>query len=348
MPDLLVPAHPHSLPASTIGAAVRSTAAAFREAGLSTPALDARIIVAEACEMTVEDTVGRADTPLKGIVRARLKRFISRRLNGEPVSRIIGRREFWGLTFSISPHTLDPRPETELLVESVLDYVRAKSLSLEPLRVLDLGTGSGCLLAALLVELPLARGVAVDLSFDALVAARENLRRLGLLDRASFLCGNWARAIRGTSFDVVVCNPPYIASDKIESLGAEVRRFDPPLALDGGPDGLDGYREVIPQARDVLGSQGYLILEIGCDQAEKVREILESCQGTLTLGKAETLRDLSGRERAVAVMRQSASLEAGSKKKVGNLTCSGYGLGREATSEIGPSNGFTRKQRSEA
>jgi release factor glutamine methyltransferase len=256
-------------------------------------------------------------------ITMRINEAAVRRLAGEPVSRIIGHREFWGLRFSLSPHTLDPRPETELLVNAVLDYVRAEGLGGSRLRILDLGTGSGCLLGAILSELPLVTGVGVDLSEDALSTARENLRQLGLLNRASFLCADWANALGDASFDVIVCNPPYIGSSEIAGLEAEVRAFDPRLALDGKEDGLDAFRRILAEAFRVLGTKGFLIFETGYQQAQAVREMMvNAAQGRGCL-EARILADLSGLERAVAGQRQSVDGEAKSKKKVGNPALSG-------------------------
>lgn len=196
--------------ALTAGDAVRRLNAALKGAGLPSPGLDARLLVAHACGFTQEETIAKGKLPLSPEAAARLNEAAARRLAGEPVSRIAGRREFWGLSFGLSPHTLDPRPETELLVEAVLAHLRENGLGGRRLRILDLGVGSGCLLGALLSELPLAEGVGVDLNPDAALIARENLRALGLLPRAAFLCADWLDALSGASFDIIVSNPPYI------------------------------------------------------------------------------------------------------------------------------------------
>ncbi len=225
------------------------------------------------------------------------------------MSRILGRREFWGLTFSVRPDILDPRPDTELLVETALAHAKARGLVNAPLRILDLGTGSGCLLAALLSELPQARGIAVDVSRQALSAAQENLRRLGLRHRAAFLCGDWAAAISSASFDIIVSNPPYIVSSAIGELDREVRGFDPHLALDGGPDGLAAYRALVPQAVKCLKEGALLLLETGFGQTQQVLEIVERCQDQALRLNASILLDLGGIDRAVAGVRQSLSLQ---------------------------------------
>jgi release factor glutamine methyltransferase len=246
-----------------------------------------------------------------------------RRLAGEPVSRIIGRREFWGLSFRISPNTLDPRPETELLVEAVLDYVRDQRLCGEPLRILDLGTGSGCLLAILLSELPLAFGVGVDRSNEALAVARENLSQLGLLDRSALLCANWLGAFDGERFDIIVGNPPYIPSSEIRMLAVEVRDYDPSMALDGGEDGLRAYRAILAQAPRVLRRNGFLAFETGYEQAKVVGQMMGEASSMGMDFEMRVLTDLSGIERVVAGVRQSPNDRPDSKKKIGNPVHSG-------------------------
>ena len=301
---------------------IRGLGKIFREAGLQTAALDARLLASHVCELSPEETIAKPRFRLSPEMAARINEAAARRLKGEPVSRIIGHREFWGLPFSLSPHTLDPRPETELLVEAVLDYARVEGLANSRLRVLDLGTGSGCLLGALLSELPLSTGVGVDRSEKALSIARENLRRLGLLNRASFLCGNWAGTLSDASFDVIVCNPPYICSSEIAGLEVEVRAFDPCLALDGGEDGLEAFRAILTQVFRVLRNKGFLIFETGHRQAQSVRDMMAATLGTGSLD-ARILTDLSGAKRAVAGVRQSVDCKPEIKKKVGNPALSG-------------------------
>jgi release factor glutamine methyltransferase len=293
-----------AVPGETAGEAMRLAAASFRMAGLETASLDARLLVSEACALTPEAAITQRNLPLTEENKQRICHFVNRRLTGEPVSRILGRRDFWGLTFELSPHTLDPRPETELLVETALDYVKSKGLTHAPLRILDLGTGAGCLLGALLSELREARGIGADISPGALAAARRNLARLGLLDRAAFLCGDWGTSIQSAAFDIIVCNPPYIAPVEIGSLEREVREFDPYIALDGGFDGLEAYRALAPQALRLLRKGGFVIFETGKGQAQDVRGIL-SGSGNEAILETEILTDLAGVERAVAGVRQS-------------------------------------------
>lgn len=300
MPDLALPKVP-----SELGEAIRSLGRIFRESGLQMAALDARLLASHVCELSPEETIAKSRFMLSPEMVGRINAAAARRLAGEPVSRIIGQREFWGLPFSLSPHTLDPRPETELMVEAVLGYVREEGLSSSPLRVLDLGTGSGCVLGAILSELPLSTGVGVDLSEGALCIARENSRRLGLLNRASFLCADWAGALSDASFDIIVCNPPYIGSPEIAELETEVKAFDPRLALDGGEDGFGAFRVIFGQVFRVLRTKGFLIFETGYRQAQAVREMMvKAALGTSGV-EARVLVDLNGTERAVAGVRQS-------------------------------------------
>ncbi len=292
-------------PPHTLGSAVRKLARHFEEAGLGSPQLDARILVAEACGRDASALILDRDAAVSAGQAARIASFAARRLAGEPVSRILGRREFWGLSFRISPDTLDPRPETELLVETVLGHARALGLTQGPLRILDLGTGSGCILGALLSELPKAHGIGLDRSEAALAVARDNLSRLGLRDRASFLCANWMGAIGGGAFDVIVCNPPYIAPLEICQLEPEVRAYDPYLALDGGEDGLEAYRIIIPQAFALLRKGGLLVLEVGHRQSETVLNSMKLSAPGRGYSEARILPDLGGAGRAVAAVRQS-------------------------------------------
>jgi release factor glutamine methyltransferase len=288
----------------TLGHAIQALSRLFRQAGLVTAQLDARLLAAEASRLSREESILRASLPLRTGESQRLAGFAARRLAGEPVSRIVGRREFWGLTFGISPAVLDPRPETELLAETVRDHIEAQGRLNDSLRILDLGTGSGCLLGALLSELPQGQGIGVDRSEAALAIARDNLSRLGLRDRAAFLCDDWMSAIGGMAFDIIVSNPPYIARSEICQLETDVRAYDPLLALDGGEDGLDAYRTVLPQACGALRPDGMLVCETGYRQGHAVLEILKRSASGRGSIEAKILTDLAGTERAVAGVRQ--------------------------------------------
>jgi release factor glutamine methyltransferase len=287
----------------TLGGAVRKLSRLFDSAGLANPMLDARLLASEACGRDPSGLILDRDSPVSAAEAERIANFAARRLAGEPVSRILGRREFWGLPFRITPDTLDPRPETELLVETVLAHVKALGRSQAPLRVLDLGAGSGCILGALLSELPNAQGIGIDRSEAAAMVARDNLARLGLQDRAAFLCANWMSATSG-EFDAIVCNPPYIAPSEIRELEPEVRVYDPYTALDGGEDGLEAYRTVIPQALAGLRVGGIAVFEIGHRQSEAVLDLTKLSASGRGFSAVRILHDLGGASRGVAAVRQ--------------------------------------------
>ena len=221
----------------------------------------------------------------------------ARRLNREPVSRIVGCREFWSLDFRVSPDVLVPRPETETVVEAALDLVKPKKN--EPLRILDIGTGSGALLLALLSELPNAFGIGTDLSVAASMLARDNAVRLGFSARCAFVACDIAAALRGP-FDLVVSNPPYVASGDIASLEPEVRDYDPVIALNGGADGLDGYRAIIADAGRLLAPAGHLVVELGAGRQNDVAALFAAAGLTINGGAR---CDLAGIARALSAAR---------------------------------------------
>jgi release factor glutamine methyltransferase len=266
----------------------------LREAGIETPELDARLLLCHATGISLETYVADRERPLAPEACALYGEFIERRLKGEPVSRILGGREFYGRSFRVDCHTLDPRPDTETLIEAALDMARGTKM--RPPRLLDLGTGTGCILLTLLAEMPEATGVGVDVSPNALRVAAENARRLGLGDRASFLAGDWLEPVSGR-FDLILANPPYLASAELERLPREVAFHDPRLALDGGKDGLEAYRRIAAGARPMLALGGALLLEIGLIQGAVVRGLFEVA-GFLLEG-AWLKRDLAGRPRVV-------------------------------------------------
>ncbi|MGY2048607.1 peptide chain release factor N(5)-glutamine methyltransferase [Methylobacterium sp. JK268] len=269
-------------------------AAAFlAENGIETAALDARLLLLDRLGLRTVDLVLAGTTPLDEAEAGALSAALARRAAGEPVARILGSWEFWGLPFRLSPATLVPRPDTETVVEAALALGHPRNARL---RLLDLGTGTGCLLVALLSEWPLARGVGLDRSREALLTARDNAHQNGVGARALWLQGDWAASLTGR-FDVVVANPPYIATRIIEGLADEVRLHDPRLALDGGTDGLDAYRSILGQAGTLLGPEGRLIVEIGYDQEEALRHVAEAA----TLRVIEVRRDLAGHPRAVVL-----------------------------------------------
>jgi release factor glutamine methyltransferase len=269
---------------------------AFEAAGVDTPALDARILLTEALGLAPADLVTRSEAALGPAGAARLDDYVSRRLVREPVARILGEREFWGLRFELAPETLVPRPDTETVVQAALAQVPGRAAA--P-KLLDLGTGSGCLLVALLHELPNAFGIGLDRSFAALATARLNAARNGIGRRAAFLCCDWAAPLAGR-FDLIVANPPYIASRDLAALDPEVREHDPLLALDGGSDGLAAFRAIFQGAGGLLTDRGALVVEFGPSQEAELRQVAEEAR----LRMEPALDDLGGRPRA-AVLRKS-------------------------------------------
>ncbi|MGU3537448.1 peptide chain release factor N(5)-glutamine methyltransferase [Methylobacterium sp. A54F] len=272
---------------------MRGLSERLRAGGIGDAAGEARFLVLGLLGLARADLVLAGGEPIGPRGAACLAEAAARRLAGEPVARILGEWEFWGLTFRLSPETLVPRPDTETLVETALRLYPP----LAP-RILDLGTGSGCILVALLAERPGAFGVGLDRSHGALVTARANAEANGVGARAAFLRGDWCAALAGP-FDLVVSNPPYIASPIIPTLDAAVRAHDPGAALDGGADGLDAYRAILAAARPGAGlvaPGGRLILEIGYDQAEAVDRLGRAAGW----GPAERVRDLAGNPRVLA------------------------------------------------
>ena len=279
----------------TIETARRALTAQFKSAGIDSAELDARILVGSVLGLDLTGLIAAAARILTDDEAERLEGFARRRIAGEPVARILGLKEFWGLPLRLSPATLVPRPDTETVVEAALEILRAESRRDSPLRIADLGTGSGAILLALLSELPDAFGVGTDISVPALRTARDNARQLGFAARAAFVACDYAAALSGP-FDLIVSNPPYIRSAQIASLDAEVRDHDPRRALDGGFDGLDAYRLIAPEARRLLTPGGALVLEVGHGQSGDVQELLAAA-GATPAGPPKS--DLAGIRRAV-------------------------------------------------
>lgn len=277
----------------SIAAARRRLAQQFREAGIDTPDLDARILVGRALRLDHAALAAQADRRLTGAEVDAIDALARRRLNREPVARIVGTKEFWGLPLALNADTLVPRPETETVVEAAL---AALGVARErALRIADLDTGSGALLLALLSELPAARGVGTDVSTAALACARANAAALGLAGRTAFVACDHGAALAGP-FDLIVANPPYVASGDIASLQPEVRDFDPRRALDGGTDGLTAYRAIADDARRLLAPRGVLLLELGAGQLDAVTSLIAAAG----LAPAACRNDLSGLPRALA------------------------------------------------
>lgn len=241
-------------------------------AGLESPAREARLLIRQALALGDADMIARAELPVEDTDAQRLRDLAHRRAAGEPLARLTGRREFWSLDFTLSPETLVPRPETETLVEAALAAFPER---LRPLRVLDLGTGSGAILAALLSERPNAVGIGVDRSEGAARQARANLAALGLYGRASVVVGDWASALCGR-FNLVISNPPYIETADIDGLEVDVRAHDPHMALDGGADGLTAYRTIACHLPALLLPGGRAILELGAGQEAEVARLVEA------------------------------------------------------------------------
>nr|WP_249795377.1 peptide chain release factor N(5)-glutamine methyltransferase [Bradyrhizobium sp. NBAIM08] len=273
-------------------------AAQLRSARLDEAELDARILISAALGLDLTGLVTQAARLLTAAEASRLTQHAQRRIAGEPVSRILGTREFWGLPFRLSEATLVPRPDTETVVELALEILRERQAS-HPPRIADIGTGSGAILLALLHEIPDAFGVGTDLSQNALITARDNSAALGLADRAAFVACSYAAALGGP-FDLIVSNPPYIPSAEIPKLSIEVREHDPHLALDGGNDGYDAYRALIPQASERLAPGGALVVEAGQGQAQNIETLMRAA--ALSLNRSPKA-DLAGIPRAVSARK---------------------------------------------
>jgi release factor glutamine methyltransferase len=259
---------------TTIAGIRRSLAQQFRDAGLDSANIDARMLIGHVLSLDHTALVTAGDRPLGAEERKAIAALARRRLAREPVARIIGSKEFWSLPLRINTSTLVPRPETETVVEVALAAIDASGPRTRALRIADLGTGSGALLLALLSELPNASGIGTDTSLDALIMARANAQRLGIT-RAAFVAGDMARPL-SAPLDLIVSNPPYIASAEFAALAPEVRAFDPRSALDGGADGLDCYRSLSASAPALLKPGGALVVEIGAGQADDVARLFSA------------------------------------------------------------------------
>jgi release factor glutamine methyltransferase len=259
-------------------------------AGVDTPDFDARLLVEAGAGVSRLDIVTDPRRPVSAEQRASVDALARRREAREPVSHILGRRQFWTIDLTVCGAVLTPRPETELLVEAALEYLPADA----PARVLDLGVGSGAILLAVLSERPNATGVGVDICAKALGVARANAEHLGITDRVEFCQGDWGAGLDG-GFDIVLSNPPYIATGEIASLAPEVARFEPRLALDGGGDGLDAYRRIVLELPRLLVPRGTFGLEVGRGQAEAVCGLAKQAGLVVTQPRS----DFAGIPRAV-------------------------------------------------
>jgi release factor glutamine methyltransferase len=274
-----------------ISAVLREAGKRLAAAGVEDAPRDARLLLQASSGLSPATLVAFPERGIDAAALARFHRLVERREKREPMAQILGEREFWSLRFRVTADTLDPRPDSETLVQAVLDRVVDRNA---PLRLVDFGTGTGCLLLALLHDLPNATGLGVDQSAAALAVAAENARSLGLEKRATFRQGDWDDGI-APPFDIVISNPPYIARATIEELQPEVARFEPRLALDGGVDGFDAYRTLLPATARLLRPGGSAAFEVGLDQADSVAAIGTACG----LRHIATARDLSGIPRVV-------------------------------------------------
>ncbi|MBV8746074.1 MAG: peptide chain release factor N(5)-glutamine methyltransferase [Xanthobacteraceae bacterium] len=284
--------------ATSVAGVRRALAAAFRGAGLESPELDARILVGFALGLDHAGLTVAAERSITSGEAQVIAALGRRRLARESVAVIVGHKEFWGLRFQVGPATLVPRPDSETLVEAALQALDAQKQRRSPIHIADLGTGSGCLLLALLSELPNARGIGIDISNSALEIARQNARALRLAYRALFVRGNFTDALDG-DFDLVVANPPYVATAALADLAPEVGH-EPRAALDGGPDGLSAYRAIAADSARVLRPDGVLVLELGIGQAGPVAALLSAAG----LVPEEPQTDLAGMPRAIVAFRQ--------------------------------------------
>ena len=292
--------------AASIGVALAAARQRLAAAGIEQPGLEARLLLADAFGCSMAELVGHPERTLPADAAAALERRLARRLRHEPMAYILGRREFWSLSLLVDARVLVPRPDSETLVEAALVAAGGR----RDLKILDLGTGSGCLLLALLSELPDAWGIGVDVSESALVCARANAELLRLADRAAFVCADWADALQG-QFDIIVSNPPYIADDEWAVLDPGVREFEPSAALRGGVDGLAAYRCILPALHRLLSPEGRAFVEIGAAAGVSLSQ-MGSSGGMQVVGMK---CDLAGHRRCLEI---AASAPAGAKNFLGN------------------------------
>ncbi|MEX2644519.1 MAG: peptide chain release factor N(5)-glutamine methyltransferase [Acetobacterales bacterium] len=258
--------------------------------GAENPRREARLLLCLATGHPLEWTLAAGDTAVPAAARDRFLDLVARRSRGEPMARLRGTQEFWSLSFALGPETLIPRPDSEALVEAALELIAPPG---EGIEVLDLGTGTGCLLLAVLEELPSARGTGIDISEGAVAVARDNAAALGLASRCAFHVADWREgpaALAGQTFDLVLCNPPYVPDGEIDALAPEVAKFEPRCALSGGGDGLDPLRALMPLVAAVLRPGGHLVVELGAGQWGKAVAIV-CAVGLDVVGKRN---DLSG------------------------------------------------------
>ena len=275
------------MPPETARRLIAEARRAFESAGIETAGLDARLLLQHAAHLAHEEIAADPDRAIDAAAARRFRELVARRAGREPVSRILGERDFHGRSFEVTSAVLDPRPDTETLIDAALARPGPK-------RLLDLGTGSGAIIVTLLAEWPQATGVASDLSAAALEVAERNARRHKVNGRVGFVHGNWFDGVAG-HFDLILSNPPYIPLGEIAGLGADVRDFDPRPALDGGPDGLEAFRRIAAGAGGHLAPGGAVVVEIGAGQSAAVEAIF-AATGLTCQGRA---RDLGGHIRCL-------------------------------------------------
>ena len=269
----------------------------LQKSGIDNADLDARIIISERTGFDWSDIVTKPDEKISDNYLSKIQNDVNQRRACKPLSRIYGQSEFWGLPFKISEDTLDPRPDTELIIDIAVNRIPKESL----IRILDLGTGSGCILISLLSEFPNAVGYGIDLSVEALKIAKENAILNNFEERIHFINGSWLDVFKdndmGFKFDLIVSNPPYITNQVIPSLGIEVREYDPILSLSGGDDGLQAYKNIFPKLNNYLNHSGFALFEIGYDQEKDVMRLAEDAGFALRT----VHHDLAGNPRVVDI-----------------------------------------------
>ena len=281
----------------TLVKAWQGAKARLEAAGVAGPVIDARLLVEAAADATRVDIVTDPHRLLTAEQETLLETYVSRRERREPVSHILGRKGFWKIMLSVTSDVLTPRPDTEVVVDEVLKATQEN----QAFAMLDLGVGSGAILLAVLAERPAAKGLGVDVSEEALAVARENAANLGLGGRVALLRGDWTAGLDSGAFDIVVSNPPYIATGVIETLEPEVKTHEPRLALDGGADGLDAYRLLAPEIMRVLKPGGQFAVEIGYDQKTAVEALFREAGAT----EVRTVLDLGNRDRVVRGVKKT-------------------------------------------
>lgn len=263
-----------------------------------TARIDARQIMMHACQLTPEALITERTRAISEDEKDLINQMVNRRLSGEPVTKIVGTREFWGMNFATNRATLDPRPDSETLISNICDFWQGRIN--DPLRILDLGTGSGCLLLSLLSEFKNAKGVGIDQSTEAAETAIKNAAKLGLKERTEIVNRSWDGYVADQKFDLIISNPPYIRTSVIDDLEEEVRHYDPMSALDGGHDGLDCYRDLYQVIDQNLATDGMLVFEIGYDQNEDVSGLYSDD----VFYVKDVWKDIAEQDRAIQILRQ--------------------------------------------